>query len=166
MTEEAVTSAAHTGQPRTPVLGDRRQAAGGPDGTTHRETAGLEPEESQSPQGPGTPRPTSRGRLGRAAEVVMAGLATALTVIEEALADPSQTAVWKLEVGTATWRTLADAWGVEKAGGPDVSQESSERQASLDPHGRREDLGMDCKAQAHLRGYRSAWGMIYRQGSW
>ena len=123
MTEEAVTSAARSGQPRTPFLGDRRQAAGGPDGTTPRETACVEPEESQSPQGLGTPRQTSRGRLGQAAEVVMAGLSSALTVIEEALANPSQTAVGKLEVGTATWRTLADAWAVEKAGGPGVSQE-------------------------------------------
>ena len=92
MTEGAVTFAAPSGQPRTPVLGDRRDAAGGPDGSrmTPRETAGLEPEESQSSQGPGTPRPTSRGRLGQAVEVVMAGLSSALTLIEEALADPGE----------------------------------------------------------------------------
>ena len=69
-------------------------------------------------------------------------------------------------MGTATWRTLADAWGVEKAGGPGVSQEVLREAGLTRPHGLKEDLGMDCKDQAHLRGYRSAWSMIYRQGSW
>ena len=123
MTEIVGTSAARSGQPRTPVSGDRRQAAGGPDGTTPRETADVEPEGSQSPRGSGTPRQTSRGRLGQAAEVVMAGLSSALMVIGEALADPSQTAVGKLDVGAATWRALADAWGIEKAVGAGVIQE-------------------------------------------
>ena len=53
----------------------------------------------------------------------MAGLSSALKVIGEALADPSQTAVGKLDVGAATWRALADGCGIEKAGGPGFSRE-------------------------------------------
>ena len=116
-------------------------------------------------EGQALPGKTSRGRRGQAAEVVMAGLSSTLMVIGEALADPSQTAVGKLDVGAATWRTLADAWAIERDGGPGVREKSSRRQASLDPHLPRENLGMRCKARAHLRGCRSTWSMIYRKGS-
>ena len=118
MTQEAVTSAAPSGQPRNPVSGDPRQGEGGPHGTTLRETAGVAPELNQGPRGSVTPRQTSLGRLGQAADFVMAGLSSALTVIGEELAHPSQTAVGKLEVGTATWRTL----GRRKGRRPGVSQ--------------------------------------------
>ena len=80
-------------------------------------------EANWGPEGPGTPRRTSRERLGQAAGVVMAGLSSAVSAIGPAPADPSQTAVGKLDVGLATWRTLVDAWAVENAGGPGVRQE-------------------------------------------
>ena len=66
--EEAVTSAAPSGQPRTPVSGDRRQAAGGPDGTTPRETAGREPEGSQRAGYSQENQPGTTGSGGRSCD--------------------------------------------------------------------------------------------------
>ena len=62
-TEAVAMSADQSGRPRPPVSGDRRQAEGGPDGTTLRQAAGAELEANRGPKRPGTPgKPT--GTIG------------------------------------------------------------------------------------------------------
>ena len=54
---------------------------------------------------------------------MLAGLFSAWTAIGGALADPSQKAAGKLNVGAASGLPLADAGVIEKAGGPGESHE-------------------------------------------
>ena len=55
--EEAEKPAPQGGEPRTPISGERGQAAGGrTDGSNPREAAGMELEASRGPNGPGAPR--------------------------------------------------------------------------------------------------------------